>query len=47
LDYQTILDRLPRIGCKRIILTHLNQDLLSRLGEVKIDCAEDGKKIVI
>jgi ribonuclease BN (tRNA processing enzyme) len=47
LDYQTILDRLPRIGCKKIILTHLSQDLLSRLGEVKIDWAEDGKKIVI
>jgi ribonuclease BN (tRNA processing enzyme) len=47
LDYRTILDRLPRIGCKKIILTHLSQDLLSRLGEVKIDCAEDGKKILI
>ena len=47
LDYQTILDRLPRIGCKKIILTHLSQDLLSRLGEVKIDWAEDGKKIVL
>lgn len=47
LDYRTIQDRLPRIGCKKIILTHLSQDLLSRLGEVKVDWAEDGKKIVL
>ena len=47
LDYRTILDRLPRLGCKKIILTHMNRDLLSRLGEVKIDWAEDGKKIIL
>jgi ribonuclease BN (tRNA processing enzyme) len=47
LDYRTILERLPRIGCKKIILTHLSQDLLSRLGEVKIDWAEDGRKVFL
>jgi len=47
LDYRTILDRIPRLGCKKIILTHMSQDMLSRLGEVKIDWAEDGKKIVL
>jgi ribonuclease BN (tRNA processing enzyme) len=47
LDYRTILEQLPRIGCKKIILTHLSQDLLSRLREVKMDWAEDGQKIVI
>ena len=47
LDYRAILDRLPRLGCRRIILTHMSQDLLSRLGEVKLDWAEDGKRIVL
>jgi ribonuclease BN (tRNA processing enzyme) len=47
LDYRTILDQLPRLGCRRIILTHMGQDLLSRLGEVRIDWAEDGKKVVL
>jgi ribonuclease BN (tRNA processing enzyme) len=47
LDYRTILDQLPRLGCRRIVLTHMSHDLLSRLGEVKIDWAEDGKKILL
>ena len=47
LDYRTILGQLPRLGCRRIILTHMSQDLLSRLGEVRIDWAEDGKKMVL
>jgi len=47
LNYRTILDQLPRLGCRRIILTHMGQDLLSRLGEVRIDWAEDGKKVVL
>ena len=47
LDYRTILDQLPRLGCRRIILTHMSEDLLSRQGEVNIDCAEDGKKIIL
>ena len=47
LDYRTILDQLPRLGCRRIILTHMSQDLLSRLGEVRIDWAEDGKKMIL
>jgi ribonuclease BN (tRNA processing enzyme) len=47
LDYRTILDQLPRLGCRRIILTHMSEDLLSRLGEVRIDWAEDGKKVIL
>ncbi|NWF55169.1 MAG: MBL fold metallo-hydrolase [Syntrophaceae bacterium] len=47
LDYKTILDRIPRLGCKKIILTHLGRDMLTRLGEVKIDWAEDGKKVLL
>jgi ribonuclease BN (tRNA processing enzyme) len=47
LDYRTILDQLPRLECRRIILTHMSQDLLSRLGEVRIDWAEDGKKVIL
>lgn len=47
LDYRTILGQVHRLGCRKIILTHMSQDMLSRLGEVKIDWAEDGKKIIL
>ncbi len=47
LDYRTILDQIPRLGCRRVILTHMSHDLLSRLGEVKMEWAEDGKKFAL
>jgi ribonuclease BN (tRNA processing enzyme) len=47
LDYKTIQDYRARLGCRRIILTHMSQDLLARLGDVEMEWAEDGKKIVL
>jgi ribonuclease BN (tRNA processing enzyme) len=34
---------LPEIGAKRVVLTHLSEDMLGRLGEVDLEVAEDGK----
>jgi ribonuclease BN (tRNA processing enzyme) len=34
---------LPAIGAKRVILTHMSEDMLNRLSEVEIETAEDGK----
>jgi ribonuclease BN (tRNA processing enzyme) len=42
LDYQTLLSHRAQLHCKRLILTHMSQDMLSRSGMVEIDCAEDG-----
>jgi ribonuclease BN (tRNA processing enzyme) len=35
-------DHLPRIGAKRVVLTHLSEDMLARLSDVELDCAVDG-----
>jgi len=32
----------PRLTCKRIILTHMSEDVLSRASEVELPMAEDG-----
>lgn len=47
LDYQTILTQRSRLECKRLILTHMSQDMLSRSGAVEIDRAEDGQIVVL
>lgn len=47
LDYQTLLRRRSDLGCKRIILTHLGDPVLSRLDSLEIDYAEDGKVIAL
>lgn len=33
---------LPAIGARRVILTHLSEDMLAHLAEVELECAVDG-----
>ncbi len=47
LDYRTLTAHHTALGCKRLVLTHMNDDLLSRLKSVNVECAEDGKRIII
>jgi hypothetical protein len=43
LSLSTLREKLPLIGAKRVILTHMSDDMLSRLSGVDLECAEDGK----
>jgi ribonuclease BN (tRNA processing enzyme) len=45
MDYATLNANLPRIGAKRVVLTHLGPDMLERRADVKEEIAEDGKII--
>jgi ribonuclease BN (tRNA processing enzyme) len=47
LDYQTLLSHRPELGCRRLVLTHMNEDMLARLPQVDSEWAEDGKCIVL
>ena len=47
LDYRTLTEHRAQLGCRRLILTHMSQDMLQRLPEVEVDWAEDGKVIVL
>ena len=42
LDYPRIIENIGRFGAKRILLTHLGQEVLDRRGEVSIEMASDG-----
>jgi ribonuclease BN (tRNA processing enzyme) len=42
LDYPRILENLPRLAAKRIVLTHLGQEVLRRQGEITLEMAHDG-----
>jgi ribonuclease BN (tRNA processing enzyme) len=48
LDYATLREKLPMIGAKRLILTHMSPDMLGRVGELH-DCeaANDGLEVEI
>ena len=47
LDYKTLRQHLGRLDCRRVILTHMSQEMLARLGEVDLEHAEDGQVIVV
>lgn len=45
LDYPRLLENRERLHTRRLILTHLGQEVLSRSDEVKLEMAEDGLEI--
>ncbi len=47
IDYVRIAENLPRLGAKRIILTHLGQEVLERCAELALETAYDGLVITI
>jgi ribonuclease BN (tRNA processing enzyme) len=47
LDYETILGHRLQLDCRRMILTHMNQDMLDQLKGSELECAEDGREIIL
>lgn len=47
LDCQALLSHRGELGCGRLVLTHMSEDLLGRLQDVDAEWAEDGKRIVL
>ena len=45
LSLKTLEAHLPEIDCKRLVLTHMSDDMLGRLGEIPYAAAEDGMVI--
>jgi ribonuclease BN (tRNA processing enzyme) len=47
LDYASLKGNLERIGAKRVILTHMGPEMLSHIGDVPEETAEDGMTVEI
>jgi ribonuclease BN (tRNA processing enzyme) len=45
--YLTLQPNLPRLRCKRLLLTHLGEEMLVRRNELAAACAEDGMVVEI
>jgi ribonuclease BN (tRNA processing enzyme) len=43
LNYKTLETRIRKLGPKRILLTHMSEEMLAKLDKVTIDAAEDGQ----
>ncbi|MDQ3911185.1 MAG: MBL fold metallo-hydrolase [Actinomycetota bacterium] len=47
LDYRTLMNHRTELECRRLILTHMNDDMLNKHGSLDIEGAEDGKIVVL
>jgi ribonuclease BN (tRNA processing enzyme) len=47
LDLATLLEHRSRLDCRRLILTHLGEDVLARLDGLAVEAAEDGKQLLV
>lgn len=47
LDYSMLMEHRSQLECKRIVLTHMSSDMLSRLPEVALEAAHDGLRITL
>jgi hypothetical protein len=47
LNYRTLLERRQQLRCKRIIVTHMSDDMLGRLDSIEFEYAEDGKEFLV
>jgi ribonuclease BN (tRNA processing enzyme) len=47
LNYQTLIEKKAKLDCKRIILTHMSDDMLRRIKSLELEYAEDGKEIIL
>ena len=47
LDFRTLAAHRPRLGCRRLVLTHMGPEMLARLPDAGVECAEDGLVIAL
>jgi len=47
LNYRTLMAHRAELKCKRLIITHMGEDVLNRLGEVELEVAEDGMGVIL
>jgi ribonuclease BN (tRNA processing enzyme) len=49
LDYQTLMQHRPELDCKKIVITHMSEEMLARVaaGDVEFDTAADGAVISV
>jgi ribonuclease BN (tRNA processing enzyme) len=46
MSYSILRDKLPALGAKRIVLTHMSGEMLANIGEVECETATDGMVVV-
>ncbi|MDQ3912402.1 MAG: MBL fold metallo-hydrolase, partial [Actinomycetota bacterium] len=47
LDYQTLLKHRTELKCRRLILTHMSDEMLRQIQSLDIEGVEDGESFIL
>ena len=47
MDCTSVLAHRRKLGCRRLVVTHMSDDMLSRIGRLDVEAAADGKRFVL
>lgn len=47
MNYQELSEHVPRLGCKRLVLTHPGRQFLAAREAITIECAEEGSVFIL
>ena len=47
LSYRTLMEHRAQLGCRKLVLTHMGNDMLNHLRGLDVEWAEDGKSIFL
>jgi ribonuclease BN (tRNA processing enzyme) len=47
MDFLTLSARRAELGCRRLIVTHMGEEMLSRVGSLDVEAAEDGMVVEV
>ncbi|HEX9879472.1 MAG TPA: MBL fold metallo-hydrolase, partial [Candidatus Binatia bacterium] len=47
MSYETVKEKLPQLACKKLVLTHMGEKMLSHRNEIPEQTAEDGMVVEI
>jgi len=47
LNYVTLMEKRDQLGCRRLVINHLGEAMLARVGELDVEAASDGLTITV
>jgi ribonuclease BN (tRNA processing enzyme) len=47
LNYRTLVEKRGQLACKRIVITHMGEDMLAHLDDADLEAAADGAVITL
>lgn len=47
LDWTTLAAQRARLGCRRLVVTHMSEDMLARVGGLEVEAARDGLSLEV